>query len=456
MTQRTRLPWRRKAGYAVGDFGLNLFFTFCSLFLLYYYTDVLGLSPGVAGMIIMAALVLEGVFDPMMGVIANRTRSRYGRYRPYLLYGALPLCLSFISMFVPTGLTGTALAAYALASHLLFRTVYTVVGIPFIALSAEMTSDSRERSEIAGARMLFSLACGLALATMTLPLSAWLGGGQAGFFRLSLIYAALAFLILLLCFSQTSEGSDAPPEAPSIRDMIAMLRANTPLQVLLAATVLASIGSTMASKTLLYYLKYDVGSEAALTPALTIITGSAAVSIPFWIAVTARKSKRVAWLSGVVLAVCNALIFYAVAPRLGPALWAILGIMGFANGAVYLTFWAMIPDTVEYGEWKTGARAEGAIYGLVSLTQKVALGLGVGLLGVLLDGVGYRPNVVQTEATLGGMRILLTLVPAAMAMMVGTLIWFYPLDHELHRRLTRAIDRRRRRYQTQCTGWRQI
>lgn len=443
MTQRSRLPWRRKAGYAVGDFGLNLFFTFCSLFLLYYYTDVLGLTPGVAGMIIMAALVLEGVFDPLMGVIANRTRTRFGRYRPYLLYGTLPLCLSFISMFVPTGLTGNALAAYALASHLFFRTVYTVVGIPFIALSAEMTNDSRERSEIAGARMLFSLACGMILATMTLPLSAWLGGGQMGFFWLSLAYSALAFLILMICFSQTSEGTTAPPDAPSIREMIAMLRANRPLQVLLLATVLASIGSTMASKTLLYYLKYDVGSEAALTPALTIITASAAVSIPFWIVVTALKSKRVAWLSAVTLTVCNSLVFFMVAPRLGPALWAILGVSGFANGAVYLTFWSMIPDTVEYGEWKTGARAEGAIYGLVSLTQKMALGLGIGLLGVLLDGVGYRPNLVQTKETLNNMRVMLTLAPAAMASMVGALIWFYPLDHKLHGRLTRAIDWRR-------------
>lgn len=443
MTGNLRLPWRRKAGYAVGDFGLNLFFTFCTLFLLYYYTDVLGLSPTVSGMIIMAALVLEGVFDPLMGVIANRTHSRFGRYRPYLLFGALPLCLSFVGMFVPTGLSGNALAAYALASHLIFRTVYTVVGIPYIALSAEMTSDSRQRSEIAGARMLFSLACGLTLATVTLPLSGWLGGGQIGFFRLSLVYAAIAFLVFLLCFSQTVERSEARPEAPSVRDMIAMLRANTPLQVLLVATVLASIGSTMASKTLLYYLKYDVGSEAALTPALTIITGSAAISIPFWVFVTTRRSKRVAWLSGVALAVCNLLVFYAAAPGVGPILWTILAVSGFANGAVYLTFWSMVPDTVEYGEWKTGARAEGAIYGLVSLTQKVALGFGVGLLGVLLDAVGYRPNLEQTDAALNGMRILLTLVPAAMAVMVGTLIWFYPLDHTLHGRLTRAIDWRR-------------
>lgn len=442
------LGWGNKLGYAVGDFGLNLFYTFCTLFLLYYYTDVLGLSPSMAGGIIMAALLFEAVLDPLMGFVANRTQSRFGRYRPYLLFGSVPLALSFIAMFVPTGLQGGALAAYAMAAHLIFRAMYTVVGIPYASLSAEMTQDSRERSQIAGLRMIFATACALTLATVTLPLSSRLGGGQVGFFGLSLVYGGLFVPILVFCFFKTREATGARPDAPTFGEIFAMLRANWPLQLLLAATVLALIGSTMFSKTLLYYLKYDVGSETALTFALMVVTGSAALSIPFWLFITSRTSKRFAWLMGSTMTVMNAIAFYLLAPRAGPLLWFILGVNGFGNGALSLSFWAMVPDTVEYGEWKADVRAEGAIYGLVSLTQKFALGFGIGLLGVLLDFVGYRPNLEQTASTLHSMRVLLTLVPAALAMMVGTFIWFYPLDHALHGRLTRAIAARRARRAT--------
>lgn len=439
----TRLGWPRKIGYAAGDFGLNLFFTFSTLFLLYYYTDVLGLSATTGGLIIMVALVWEGFFDPLMGVMATRTRSRFGRYRPYLLYGALPLCLSFVAMFVPTGLSGASLAAYAFVTHLLFRTAYTVVGIPYISLSAEMSRDSHERSEIAGARMLFAMTCGLTLAAVTLPLSGALGGGQRGFFGLSIVYAVVALAIFLICFSATRETAGHRSDAPTLGDMVRMLRTNRPLLLLLVATVLNSIGSTLAAKTLLYYLKYDVGAEAAVTPALTIATACAAVSIPLWVMITARSSKRTVWLCGAVIAIANSLIFYVLAPRVEPLLWIVLGTGGIANGASYLTFWSMVPDTVEYGEWKTGVRAEGAIYGLVSLTQKVALGVGVGMLGILLDAIGYRANAVQDATTLHGIRILLTLTPAALSLGVALLIWFYPIDRPFHAKLTGILADRK-------------
>jgi GPH family glycoside/pentoside/hexuronide:cation symporter len=445
MTAGEQLGWGRKAGYAVGDFALNLFYAFCTLFLLYYYTDVLGLSPTVAGTIIMVALLFEGVIDPLMGIVANRTRSRFGRYRPYILFGAVPLGLSFVVMFVPTGLSGGALIAYAAAAHLLFRTMYTVVGIPYASLSAEITKNSQQRSQIAGLRMLFAMACAMLLSTATLPLSHRFGGGQTGFFLLSLIYAGAAVPIFLTCFAKTSEAAAAQAARPTMRQIMSMFRANRPLQILLTATVLALIGTTMWSKTLIYYLKYDVGSEALVTPALAVVTGFSALSIPFWTTISGRTSKRDAWLAGASISILNSLIFYVAAPREGPALWIILAISGFANGAIALSFWSMVPDTVEYGEWKTGVRAEGAIYGLVSLIQKLGLGFGIGLLGILLDIAGYRPNMVQHHDTLASMRILLMLVPATLTAIVIMLIWHYPLDHVAHARIGKLIALRRSR-----------
>lgn len=444
----TALPVSRIVGYGAGDLALNLMFTFCTLFLLYYYTDVLGLSATVGGAIIMAALVWEGIFDPLMGVIANRTKTRVGRYRPYILFGAPLLCLSFVAMFVPTGLAGTSLALYALGAHILFRTAYTIVGIPYISLSAEMTRSATERSKIAGARMLFALLAAMLLSGLTLPLSATFGGGLTGFFRLSLLYAGLALIILMLCYRSTREIGAGEAAAPSFAQMGRMIAGNRPLLLLLGATVIASIAGTLSGKTLIYYVKYNLGAPDSVSTALIIMTASAGLSIPFWVAFSNRFSKRLTWLTGAAISVLTLTGIFLFQPGIGVMFWMLLAAMGAGNGAFYLTFWSMVPDTVEYGEFRTGIRGEGAIYGLVSLTQKVALGLGVGLLGLLLDAIGYRPNVEQGDETLSGITILLTLAPAFLVAIVGTIIFFYPLDRIFHARLTAVLAKRAGRAST--------
>jgi len=445
MAEPRKLGLARTLGYAVGDFGFNLFFTFTNLFLLYYYTDVLGIAAGIAGGIIMVALVIEGVLDPVMGVVANRTRTRFGRYRPWLLFGAGPLCLSFVAMFLPLGLTGGALIAYTLATHLIFRLLYTVVGIPYAALSAQMTRDSRERSTLAGARMIFAISCGLTLAAASLPLAAAFGGGREGFFRLSLVYAGAAFVILMICYASTREDPTSTSAQPSYADAWRSLRSNRPFQLVMWAMVLASIGSTASSKTIVYYMKYVVGSEAGVTTALTLSTGVAGIAMPIWMLLTRKIGKRLVWVTGAAIATVQGLAFFVLAPTGGFLLWAIVASGGLATAAIVLTFWSAVPDTVEYGEWRSGFRTEGAIYGVVTLAQKVALGVGVGLLGVLLELIGYRPNAEQGPDTVFGIRVLVALVPATLAACGGLLMWFYPIDWRLHARLTRAVERRRAR-----------
>jgi GPH family glycoside/pentoside/hexuronide:cation symporter len=441
------LSWPRKIGYASGDFALNLFFTFTSLFLLYYYTDVLGITPTQAGLVIMVALVWEGIIDPLMGVIANRTRSRWGRYRPYLLFGAVPLSGSFVAMFLPTGLSGTALLVYVFASHLLFRTFYTVVGIPLIAISADITSDSIERSSVAGARMLFAMLCGLTLATLSLPLVDTFGGGQRGYFILSIVFGVVATLVLGIVFMATGRGGHAETimaaPVPSIAAMARMVASNRPFLLLLAAVMFGSIGSTVGSKALLYYMKYYAGSEASVTTALMLSTASAALAVLPWLHVTKRTSKRFVWLAGTAISVTSAMLLFLLAPKVGALLWALIMLGGIGASAYALTFWSMVPDTVEYGEWHSGVRAEGALYGLVSLSQKVALGLGIGLLGILLDVIGYRANEPQGPDTLAGVKLLLTVVPAGLALVAGACIWFYPLDRRTHSTLVSNIQKRR-------------
>ncbi|PQZ84517.1 MULTISPECIES: MFS transporter [unclassified Brevundimonas] len=441
-----KLGLGRVIGYGAGDFAFNLSFTFCSLFLLYFYTDVLEIHPGTAGLIIMAALIWEGISDPIIGILANRSRSRWGRYRPFLLFGAVPLGLSVIAMFMPVGLTGAALVAYCFITHLIYRTLFTVVNIPYIALSAQMTRDTNQRGALAATRMLFAIACGVVLAALTLPLSAAFGGGQTGFFILSIVYSVVAAAVLLICFASTREEVVEAEHAPiRFRDMFAAMAVNRPFLLLFAATALGATGYTMAGKAVIYYIKYWVGSEAAVTLALVVGLGAAALAMIPWMLVARRFSKRAVWLAGAMINVVAFGVILAFAPRGGVLLWGALVAIGVGNSAFILTFWSMIPDTVEFGEWRTGTRAEGPLFGLIAFSQKVALGLGTGLIGVLLDVVGYTPNQAQTPETLRGIVLLYGLGPMLLFLGSIAVIWAYPLTGSVHGRIVRVIDWRKSR-----------
>ena len=222
-----RLPLAQRLGYGIGDFGFNLFFTTASLYLLFYYTDVLGLSPATAGWVFAVALIWDALFDPVMGFIANRTRTRWGRYRPYLLFGGVPLAISWALMFLPVPFTGGALVMFAVATHILFRTLYGVVGMPYLALSATMTRDSHERGILASIRMVAATSCGLFAAFFTLKLVALLGGGSIGFFWTAAIYGALASLVFLVVFLTSVETvADRAEPSPTFGEMLRSLRGN--------------------------------------------------------------------------------------------------------------------------------------------------------------------------------------------------------------------------------------
>lgn len=441
-----RLGLGRIIAYGAGDFAFNLSFTFASLFLLYFYTDVLEINAGTAGLIIMVALIWEGITDPVIGLIANRTKSRWGRYRPYLLFGSIPLGLSVAAMFLPLGLSGGALVAYCFATHLIYRTVFTFVNIPYIALSAQMTQDSDARGQLAAARMLFAISCGLLLASLTLPLAKAFGGGQGGFFLVSVLYSVIATVILLITFATTREAvTDIAEKHPGFGDMVAIVRHNRAFLALLVATVAGLTGYTMSGKALIYYLKYWVGSEAAVTSGLVVTLGAAALAMLPWMIIARRTSKRFVWVTGAMFNLAAYLFILLVAPRGGAALWTPLVLVGIGNSAFILTFWSMLPDTVEFGEWKTGIRGEGAIFGLIAFSQKVALGVGTGLIGIIMGWIGYVPNRPQTAETLEGIVLLYGLGPFLLFAASVAAIAFYPIAGDTHRRIVRVLAYRRQR-----------
>lgn len=439
---------KKRLGFGVGDFGLNLFWNMTNMFVLFYYTDVLGLPNTTAGTIVMGAMIWDGITDPLIGYFASKTRSRYGRYRPFILAGAVPLAVSFAMMFYKPDLTAAWLVAYVVASHILFRTFYTVVSIPYGSLTARITRDADERGRLAVYRMLFAASAGVLVAGFTLGLADALGSGdqQTGFFRVAGLYAAFAAVAIIACFFLTSEeveGDDSEQDKPGFRDIVRMLAKNRAFLLVLAIVVVGNSGGTIYSKAILYYLKYNLDAEHLIGLMSGIAAVVVAVALPFWGWLSRRKSKQYVWQCGMMISVLTGVMLF-LNPFETPAVVLPLIIFGAGGAAAhYFSLWACLPDTVEYGEWKTGIRAESVLFGLVSFGQKVSLGLAVGAVGVMLDMVAYRANEVQSPDTLDGIHFILTVPPMGFALVCLALVWRYPLDQKMHARITAEIAAKR-------------
>ena len=438
----------RIAGYGLGDIGFNLFYTGLNLFLLKYYTDVLGIAPWLAGFIFMLPLFWDAITDPLMGWISTRTRSRFGSYRVYLLFGTPLMCFSFVMMFAAPVIFPAYVVTASVAAHVLFRTVYTVVNVPYTALSASMTQDTNTRSALAAVRMFSALIGGLIAGALTVELAMAFGDGdlRRGYIITTSIYAAAAFVLVMLAFIASFER----PRDPAIRSEISFaetrrfLARNRAFWILMVAVFLPGIFSSIGGKSTLYYVTYNVGDERLYGPLLfaSLLTGI--VSVPVWMMLARHLSKRAAWMIAAFGTAAVQFSLFILAPTRFDALLPFM----IASGAFLIgppiMMWAMLPDTVEYGEWRSGVRDEAIGFGLMQFAVKAASGLGVGLLGLYLSAIGYAANETQTPEALYGIRAASFLAPAIGAAIGGFCIAFYPISAALHARLRRVISWRTR------------
>jgi GPH family glycoside/pentoside/hexuronide:cation symporter len=239
------------------------------------------------------------------------------------------------------------------------------------------------------------------------------------------LYALLSLVLFAVTFATAREHVAPSEEArPTLGDLLRLLRGNSAFLLLFAATMVSAIGGTLFSKSLVYYVIYALGSPGAVGLLLATLIGTITLAVPLWQIVTRRTSKRFVWLCGSAWSALVWSLWFLLPPTgTTPALLYMVA-SGVGSAAFYLTFWSMLPDTVEYGLFKTRVRAES---------------LQFGLLGILLDSIGYRANQPQSAATLGGLTLILTVVPAMLAALSGLIMYFYPIDERLHHRLTRAI-----------------
>ncbi|ALJ15221.1 MFS transporter [Sphingopyxis macrogoltabida] len=447
MTQH-RLSTAKKIGFTLGDYASNIYWQSVSIFLLFFYTDAVGIPAATAGLIYMIASIVDALQDPIMGSIADRTRSRWGRYRPYILFGCVPLGLSFVLLYWrPPFFEGTALVLWMLFTHIVFRTAYTVVTIPYTSLNARLTDNSDERSTIAGWRMIFGVLAAMTIIYLTFPLVTRFGGSSAttGFTWAAAVFAIVATAIYPLVVRITREPPEAVGDEPrlSLAGYWRALAPNRAFWVLIAATVAAFVCSVALGKSVLYYFKYVLNDEPASRTALVGMSAIGLVSIPMWVWITKYIGKRNAWFAGTAIGIVLLTVF-AVSDFGTPlvmTVWLLLWSLGTLG--LSMTFWSMLPDTVEYGEWKTGERTESFIFGLFQFFLKVALGVGAGLFGWLLERVGYVANAQQSAETIAGIKDIMIWLPGAGFIVAGIAMIFYPIRKGTHEAIVEELAARR-------------
>ncbi len=437
----------RMLGWAAGDFGFNIFWQALNLLMLPFYTDVLGLDARLAGTVFLIASLWDGFADTVIGAIADRTRTRWGSYRPYLIFASPVLVGAFMVAFLTPNWDQGGLFLYALVSQVFLRTAYSVVSIPYSSLSARISQDPDERSSMAGWRMVFAFSGG-AVVTFAMPrLVEGLGGGASN--TTYVIAAGLVGIVSLpffwLTFASTHEPvrlAEANPRGLSLRgsveDMGAswrMVRENGPLLRVFACIIVSSLAFTMTNKCLVYYVTYYLARPdlvSSLVPFALVVNLAFA---PLWAMLARLTSKRRCWLLANALSAVTYTAFFLI-PTRDPVVAAFLiGAISAGNVAYQVLFWAMLPDTVEYNAWKTGQRHDAKVFGFASFAKQLALGLNGALLGLMLTLIGYVPNVPQSAMTLLGLKAVMALIPLFGVAISAALIWHYPLDQARHRQI---------------------
>jgi GPH family glycoside/pentoside/hexuronide:cation symporter len=446
--QDQHVPVSKKTAYAAPAFALAVVGIPVYVYIPKFYTDVVGIHIGVLGILILAVRLFDAVTDPLIGVVSDRTQTRYGRRRPFVAIGSLALAGAIFFLFnPPAGTPGFETLWFGVWIFCLFL-FWTVVTVPYESLGPEITFNYHERTILFGMRDGALIAGTLIAASSPFIISRLLGlpGGPAAekakFFWISLIYCPLVIGLCWWCVLAIRErpGPAGQERVPWLGGLGQVLR-NRPFIILLVSYTVAAFGSNLPATLILYYVQYVLRSSSAdLFLVLYFVTGI--LFLPLWVHMAKSIGKKYSWIASMAV---NTGAFIGVF-FLGPGDAGIYGILVFLSGigfgATLAIPSAMQADVIDYDELLTGKRREGQYIGLWSIAKKLAAALGVGISLSLLGVSGYSPNVEQSESVVFYLRFLYALVPSICNLVALVIVLFYPIDRARHEAIRAAIKER--------------
>ena len=440
--------WREKLGYAVGDTACCWFWVIVSSFLNIYYTDVFGLAPAALAGLLLITRLWDAAFDPIMGLIADRTNTRWGKFRPWILWGIIPFMVAEIALFYTPNFGSTGKLVYAYITYSLVMLIYSVINVPYGALLGVITPNSNERTALASYRFVGAFAGNFIVQGTLLWMISHFGQGndQVGYTIAVTVLAFASGGLFFYLFASTKERVQPPIETSSIRTDLKDLIHNGPWVTLFTMGAMTLIYVTFRQVTTVYYFTYYVGDKAMVSIFLllgTVCSILGAILTPYFVKFIG--SKRATFIALTLMAViCNGATYFA-GPKDILLIFAshILGSIPMA--AVFPLMGSMYADTADYGEWKFGRRATGLIFAGSTFSQKTGGALGAALVNVVLTYIGYQANAVQTATSLSGLRHLMSTLPAIFGLFVVALSFLYKLTTENEILIGRELQARKLR-----------
>jgi Na+/melibiose symporter-like transporter len=486
-----KLPVLEKIGYSLGDAGANFVFQTMILFQLNFYTDTVGIAAAIAGSLLLIGRLWDAFFDPMMGLLSDRTKTRWGKFRPWVLWSALPWGVAMVLAYTTPSYETTGKIIYACVTNILLMTLYSVNNTPYSALTGVMTGNVHERTSLSSYRFVSAMIAQLLVGGFTLPLVAKFGRGNdaKGWQMTIALWAALCVVLFVITFASVRERIQPDPEQKtSAKQDFGDLAKNGPWIAMFIVTLAHFIVAAMRGGTVLYYFEYYMNQDRLFGTLqslglTTAATGSGGIwhnlLNTFGLIVDAEKKNvasvgfslfnmfsQLVTVIGVLCATFLSIRFgKKLVVQVGFALTAIfmacfIFLPADAIGATFaleflraLSFaptipllWAMFADVVDYAEWKTGRRTTGVIYATIMFSLKTGLSLGGAMAGWLLSAYGYRANVAQTDTALLGIRMTMSVYPALFFFMVVATMFYYKIGKKLNLQIQDELAERRKRF----------
>lgn len=433
-TETLRL--KEKIGYGFGDAASSMFWKLFSMYLMFFYTDIFGISAAVVGTMFLVTRIWDAAFDPVVGVIADRTKSKWGKFRPFILWGAIPFGIAGILTFTTPNFGHTGKIIYAYLTYSVMMMVYSLVNVPYASLLGVMSADGKERTTLSSFRMVFAFGGSILALALVNPLVKLFGGGVPGqesqAWQLAIVvFAVIAVVLFFFTFAWTKERVKPITSGKvSLKNDIRDLLGNRPWWILLGSGIAALIFNSIRDGAAIYYFKYYVQNQDLVSLYLVLGQAFNIVGIIFVTPLANRFGKKRTYLYAMVIASVFSVAFYWLNADNIVLIMVVQCLISICAGSIFPLLWSMYADIADYSEYKTGRRATGLIFSSSSMSQKFGWTLGGALTGWLLAIYGFEANVVQTEEVQLGIRMMLSIFPAIGTILSVFFIYIYPLSEK--------------------------
>jgi sugar (glycoside-pentoside-hexuronide) transporter len=449
-----KLSLSEKIGYGLGDMAANFVFQAMLALQLSFYTDTFGLTPAQAGTLFLVVGLCAAVLNPVMGAIADRTNTRWGKFRPYLLWTAVPFGIMGVLTFTTPNLSAGSKIIYAYVTYALLRIVYTVNNVPYASLTGVITGDPDERTSIASWRQIFANSAGFIVQSLAVPMIAWSGhGNSAKGYQLTMgLFSVLGGVLFIVAFASTKERIQPDPkQKSSLGQDLADLVGNGPWIALFLATMFYFIAIVMRSSVMLPFFKYAAHDQNLFSWFNGFGLASLLVGVAVSSKLSARFGKRSLFITSMVLTGILAAVLFVLPTQGTTLIFASEILRQFAFGCSCPVLWAMMGDVADYGEWKTGRRATGTVTSAVVFALWLGLALGGAIAGWLFQAYGYVPNATQTAHSLAGILLVASVYSGLAFFATAVCLIFYPITRAKNREIADELAERRLKFAPQET-----